>query len=60
LERIYYAAKEIVIDESEEEKQIRQFLNNDQNKYDNVFVFKKEPDGFDLERVVDLTEFYKK
>lgn len=57
--RIYYAAKEIIAETEElEDEKILEFLKNDKNKYDTVFVFTEKTDGFDLERAIELSKFY--
>ncbi len=57
--RIYYAAKEIIVETEElEDEKILEFLKNDKNKYDTVFVFTEKSDGFDLERAIELSKFY--
>ncbi len=57
--RIYYAAKEIIAETEElEDEKILEFLKNDKNKYDAVFVFTEKTDGFDLERAIELSKFY--
>jgi hypothetical protein len=59
LTRIYYAAKEIIVETEElEDEKILEFLKNDKNKYDTVFVFTEKSDGFDLERAIELSKFY--
>lgn len=71
MKKVYFAAKELEIrtydtgdaksDAFEEESQIYTFLkNNEENKYNNIFIFEEKEEGLGLERVIDLSMFYGK